>query len=152
VPQKCSLCIHGERKEIDAALVSGTSYRNIAERFGTSLAAIFRHKSHTAQAIAKATEKRDLNLGDSILSRLEKLYERGEKILDDAERGGDGRLALASIREVRETLGGIFALANKAAAAGGAGGPVFQVAVVYGATESQDAVVDGEIMDERRES
>ena len=150
MPQKCSLCIHGERKEIDAALVSGTSYRNIAERFGTSLAAIFRHKSHTAQAIAKATEKRDLNLGDSILSRLEKLYERGEKILEDAERGGDGRLALASIREVRETLGGIFALANKAAAAGGAGGPVFQVAVVYGAT--QDAAVDGEIMDERRES
>ena len=56
---------------------------------------------------------------------------------------------MASIREVRETLGGIFALANKAAAAGGTGGPVFQVVVVYRATESQDAVVDGEIVDKK---
>src|SRR5574340_1696695 len=50
MPQHCSLCIHEQRREIDMALVTGTSYRNIAERFGTSLAAIFRHKRHKVSA------------------------------------------------------------------------------------------------------
>ena len=50
----------------------------------------------------------------AIRARLEKLYHRAEKVLNAAETSGDGRLALASIREVRETLSGLYALVSKA--------------------------------------
>jgi hypothetical protein len=60
-------------------------------------------------------EKREESIGSLVMARLEKLYQRAEKLLNDAEASGDGRLALAGIREVRETLGGLFTLANKAA-------------------------------------
>jgi len=53
------------------------------------------------------------------MARLESLYRRGERVLDEAERPGDGRLALQAIRETREVLAGVFALASKAADSGG---------------------------------
>ena len=40
----CSICTHSERLEIDRLLLQGTSYRDIAGRFGLSKTAIFRHK------------------------------------------------------------------------------------------------------------
>jgi hypothetical protein len=52
------------------------------------------------------------------MSRLEKLYQRAERVLGDAEASGDSRLALAGIREVRETLAGVYTLAAKAAGGG----------------------------------
>jgi len=40
----CSICAHTERLEIDRLLLQGTSYRDIAGRFGLSKTAISRHK------------------------------------------------------------------------------------------------------------
>jgi hypothetical protein len=80
---------------------------------------LLRHKSHVARAIVKASEKREESIGESVRVRLEKLYQRADKVLSDAETSGDGRLALAAIREARETQGTLFALALKVAEAGG---------------------------------
>lgn len=118
MPRTCLACSSPKRVEIDKAIAIGEPLRNIAERVSISLAALFRHKTHVGQAIVKASEKREVSIGESVMSRLEKLYRRGEKVLKDAETSGDGRLALAGIREVRETLGGIFALVSKAGVQG----------------------------------
>ncbi len=118
MPRTCLACSSPNRKAIDAALASGEALRSIAKRVSISDTALFRHKAHVAGAIVKASERREESIGESILARLEKLYQRGERILDDAERSGDGRLALQAIRETREVLAGVFALANKAAASG----------------------------------
>jgi len=115
MPRTCLACSSPDRKAIDVALASSEPLRNIAERVSISPTALFRHKAHVAGAIVKASEKREESIGDSIMTRLEKLYHRAEKVLNDAEASGDGRLALASIREVRETLGGLFALVSKSA-------------------------------------
>ena len=80
-----------------------------------------RHKAHVSVSLAKIAERREESIGESIMARLEKLYQRAESVLDDAEESGDGRLALAGIREVRETLAGIYTLASKAAEAGTGG-------------------------------
>jgi hypothetical protein len=69
---------------------------------------LLRHKAHVSVALAKIAQKREGSIGELIMARLEKLYQRAEKVLNDAEASGDGRLALAGIREVRETLGGIL--------------------------------------------
>jgi Family of unknown function (DUF5681) len=50
MPRACSICNHEQREEIEKAIVAGMSYRNVAERFGTSATAVFRHKSHEDSA------------------------------------------------------------------------------------------------------
>lgn len=118
MPRTCRACSSPKRTEIDGALVAGEPLRNISKRVSISPAALLRHKTHAGQAIVKAAERREESIGESVLSRLESLYRRGEKILSEAERSGDGRLALQAIRESREVLAGVFTLANKAAEAG----------------------------------
>ena len=46
MPRTCRACSSSERKEIDKALATGESFRNVAERFGTSSSAVFWHKAH----------------------------------------------------------------------------------------------------------
>jgi hypothetical protein len=118
MPRTCTICSHDAREEIDSALASRASIRGISRDFAVSEDALFRHKAHVAGAIVKASEKREEFIRESIMARLEKLYQRGKRVLDDAERSGDGRLALQAIRETREALAGVFALANKAARGG----------------------------------
>jgi hypothetical protein len=113
MPRTCLACSSPNRAAIDTAIAKGEPLREIAEKSRISISALHRHKTHAGQAIVKASEKREESIGESIMTRLEKLYQRAEKVLNDAETSGDGRLALASIREVRETLGGLFALVSK---------------------------------------
>jgi hypothetical protein len=119
MPRTCRACSSPDRTAIDEAIVSGEPLRNIAKRVSISPAALLRHKTHVSQALVKASEKREESIGVSIMARLEGLYQRAEKVLNNAEASGDGRLALAGIREVRETLGGLFALVIKNAESGG---------------------------------
>jgi hypothetical protein len=98
VPRTCLACSSPNRTAIDEAIAIGEPLRDIAERVSISPAALFRHKAHVAEAIVKASEKREESIGESILARLEKLYQRAEKVLNDAEASRDGRLALAGIR------------------------------------------------------
>ena len=122
MPRTCLACSSPNRAAIDKAIATGEPLRSIAERVSISDTALFRHKAHVSVALAKIAEKREESIGNSIMARLEKLYQRAEKVLNDAEASGDGRLALAGIREVRETLAGLFALASKAAETGGGDG------------------------------
>lgn len=114
MPRTCLACSSPNRVAIDTALASGEALRNIAKRVSISPTALLRHKAHVGQAIVKASEKREESIGNAVSNRLEKLYQRAERILSDAEASGDGRLALAALREVRETLAGIYSLASKA--------------------------------------
>jgi hypothetical protein len=55
MPRPCSICRHPEVAAINAQLVSGETYRNVAKRYGTfSPATVVRHRPHIAKAIAKA--------------------------------------------------------------------------------------------------
>lgn len=115
MPRTCLACSSPNRTAIDKAIATGEPLRSIAKRVSISPAGLLRHKVHVSVALAKMAEKREESIGSLVMARLEKLYQRAEKLLNDAEASGDGRLALAGIREVRETLGGLFTLANKAA-------------------------------------
>lgn len=91
------------------------SLRDIAGRFHVSKSAAARHRAHVGVAVVKAAERQAVSIGESILSRLESLHVRANTILDSAERSGDFKIALAAIRELRETLAGIYKLASEAA-------------------------------------
>jgi transposase len=116
VPPKCTICFHDRRNEIDAELAAGTSYRNIAERFGTSLAALNRHKAHVARSIVKASERREERLGDSLLDQMERVQSKAWELLANTEAQGDNRAAIIALREVRECLQSLGVILAKAKA------------------------------------
>lgn len=100
VVPSCSICTNDDREAIDADLIAGLSYRDIAARYGVTPSSLTRHrKAHISPAIVAVAVARGTTLAD----RVEQLYDRASAILTTAERGGQGALSLAAIREMRST-------------------------------------------------
>ena len=120
---RCTICNHSQRVEIDKALVAGATYREIAQRFGVSRDALYRHRKngHIAEQIAKAARKKEVKQAreiasvvevkarneaanvETLLQQITSLKDRALTILDNAEREGTREACLA-LGEVRRTL------------------------------------------------
>jgi hypothetical protein len=106
-----------EREAIDKALVNGEPLRNIAKRVSISPAALLRHKNHVVQAIVTASEKREEQLGDTMLDEMRRVQRKAWELLARTESEGDYRGSIVALREVREcleSLGEMLAKANEA--------------------------------------
>ena len=117
---QCTICNHPQRVEIDKALISGATYREIAQRFGASRDALYRHRKngHIAEQIAKVAKKKEIQQAkevqaailaqeaqeaadaQTILDEVSRLKDRALTILDRAETEGT-REACMALREVR---------------------------------------------------
>jgi hypothetical protein len=104
----CTVCQHQGRRKIDAAIVFGKSERSIAKQFRVTSAAIHRHKIHVAESLERASEKREVSIGESILDRLENLYQRGVSNLDKAEKTKSHYAICSYLRELRGILAGLY--------------------------------------------
>lgn len=105
MPRKCSICEHAQRADIDAALVRGDVYRDVARRFACSEHALFRHKQeHIPAHLAQAQEAQDVAQADTLLAQVRHLQTKALGILAKAEGAGDLRAATAAIREARECI------------------------------------------------
>ena len=103
MPPKCTICHHPDREAIDAALVSGETLRDIAQRFAVSRDALYRHKAHIPTSVAKAHEADEVAEADRLLATVRDLMQSAIGTITQAENGGDLRTKLAAIREARET-------------------------------------------------
>lgn len=104
MPRKCSVCSHPEVDAINQALVSGQSYRNIAERFGLAMSSVYRHKSeHLPNALIKAAEAEQVASADDLLRQIRELQAKALAILD-RNMGKDDKIALSAIKEARANL------------------------------------------------
>ena len=105
MPRRCSICQHPQHADIDAALVAGGSYREVARDYSASEAALFRHKQeHIPALLAKAEDAAMVASADTLLEQVRTLQRRALGILDTAEHAGDLRAATAAIREARECI------------------------------------------------
>ena len=101
MPRRCSVCDHPERAAIDAALVEGVSYRDIARQWGVSKDAVSRHKAdHLPAHLAAAQEAATAASADDLLAQVETLRQKATRIGDKAEKAGDLRTALQGVREL----------------------------------------------------
>jgi hypothetical protein len=132
MPRTCLACSNPDRAAIDEALAKGEPLREISGKSRISMSALHRHKSHAAKAIVKASERREERLGDSLLNEMRRMNRKAWDLLGKAESEGDYRGAIVGLREARECIEAQDKMLSRAAEAGGNGGPMFQVAIVYG--------------------
>ena len=128
MPRTCLACSSSEREAIDKALVAGEPLRNIAKRVSISPAGLLRHKSHVAGAIAKAQERREEKLGDTIFDEMRRVLAKAWELSGKAESEGDHRGAIVGLREVRECLVSLNGLLTKAES--GSGGITVSIELV----------------------
>ena len=106
MPLRCTICSHPERTAIDAALVADADpLRTLAERYGVSHTALFRHKeTHLLESLTQAQAAAQVAQADDLLSQVQDLQRRTLKILKTAEETKALGLALGAIREARNNL------------------------------------------------
>lgn len=101
---RCKVCNHVQRIEIDQALVAGESLRSVAKRFGIHYSSLSRHKSHISEQLSKNFALREfqgLQHGQSVLQQIESLQEKALDLLTQAENAGDIKTAIQAVRETR---------------------------------------------------
>ncbi len=105
MPRPCTVCTHPDRAGIDQALVSGQSYRTIAKRSGTSPSAVLRHKeSHLSTTLLKASGAREVARADDLLQKVRDLEAEARRIGRRAEKEGDLRCAIASVKQLMDIV------------------------------------------------
>lgn len=129
MPRTCLTCSSPEREAIEKALVGGEPLRDIAERVSISPAALSRHKSHVSQAIVKAAERREEQLGDNLLDEMRRIQRKAWELLGKAESEGDHRGAIVALREVRECLESLGEMIEKVGAHSGESAQPFELTV-----------------------
>ncbi len=104
--RKCSVCVCDDVEEINAALVGGASYRDVARQFAPlKKDAIGRHaRSHIPAKLATAAAAVDLAGADRLAADVAHLRDRALAILAEAEKTKDHRTALGAIREARGVI------------------------------------------------
>src|SRR6516225_41609 len=100
MPRACSVCRHTQRHEVDHALLSGKTYREITGSFPLSKSALERHRDHITSSLAKAKEAAVVANADSLLEQLKQLSADARRIQQKAEQARDYRAALAGVREL----------------------------------------------------
>ena len=98
----CTVCAHPQRGEIDRLLVGGTAlYRNIAERFGLSVAALFRHRTdHLPAALVQAAGAEEVKQALDVVQQLKAINGAALRVLRDAQAAGEGELVLKAVDRV----------------------------------------------------
>jgi hypothetical protein len=112
MPRTCTICTHPSREPIERSLIANAPYRHIATQYGTSTAALQRHRPHLTQALVKVHDAvevaRSERLLDSVRTgegRAERMYAAAEGIMVRALESQDLRTALGAIRTAVDVMG-----------------------------------------------
>jgi transposase-like protein len=105
MPRMCTVCAHSERASIEAALVSGAAYRDIARQHHVSKDALMRHKAdHIPAAIAKSQEAKEEAQALDVVRQLKAINGTAIAILADARRRRDDDTALRAMDRIHKQL------------------------------------------------
>jgi hypothetical protein len=107
MPRTCTVCVHPERGEIDAALIRGVSpYQLEATYSDLTRESIKRHKEsdHIPSKLLKAHAVEEVTAADVLLEDIASIRSAAFRALDRAEEAGDMNTLLRAIREARENV------------------------------------------------
>ena len=97
--QRCSVCSHPSRPEIDRGLINRVPYRSLAGQFGLSPSALCRHTRHLASRLDWEQRRQDASRQAALLEQLELLDTRLNRLFNSALDLRSLNVALGCIRE-----------------------------------------------------
>lgn len=108
MPRSCQVCNHPKRLQIDREIIDGKSKSGIASGYGVPAHSLSYHaEHHLSRQLTQAYEKKGLAESMDLLSRIDKILSRAEKIFtrnyEKNNMGGD-TLALKALGEQRSTI------------------------------------------------
>jgi len=106
MPQRCAVCDHPSRQEIDRILALNSGpLREIVEKYGIGMGPVWRHNQlHLPKTLVEAIMAERNREGRSLVSRIDRMACRVEKLLDDPKINGSAPQILAAVRELRPSL------------------------------------------------
>jgi hypothetical protein len=105
MPRTCLVCHSPKRNEIDAALLSGTSYRSIARHFNAPPDSVFRHKrDHLSPALVRAKDAAEILDADRLIEHLQSLRQETLDVLAAAKQSRDSQMMLKAIARAEAQL------------------------------------------------
>ena len=112
----CTICAHEQRIEIEKDHYKGVPNREIAKRYECSPSALWRHftQGHALQEVAEETRCELARSGESYLDRLHVVEETAHKYLLKAEKSENVLEIRAWLKELRESLKVLAAVAYAA--------------------------------------
>lgn len=104
-----TVCSHPRRRQIDLALVGGTSNRKVAAQFGLTEASVRRHlDAHVPAMLRRAAhgekEAEELQLAGDLSDQVRQIRDRAASLLQKAETAGDLKTALQACRELSRCI------------------------------------------------
>lgn len=106
---QCKACNHGKRDQVDHALATGGTIRNVASRFGLSVGCVHRHQAEhlapaaegAAAAIVKAAEAYEADVQSKTARAILTKIRVADRLLAGAEEDRDWGAAVRAISEFR---------------------------------------------------
>jgi hypothetical protein len=101
----CTVCGHDERDAIERAMLAMQPYRRIAQRYGVSERALYRHHDdHLSAALIQSHRIGEVTRADDLIDRLIAMARETQAILDRAKAAEDDELALKAIARAEKQI------------------------------------------------
>lgn len=102
MPQRCRVCAHPNKQEIEKQIVQGIAHTRIGKRYGVSHDSIGYHaEHHLSETLAMAHSEQQKNHALDLFQGITDTYQKAERILQNAISDKNPRLALEAMREMR---------------------------------------------------
>lgn len=96
---RCTICTHPAISDIDRGLMAGYSFRSLAEQYGVSASALFRHTKHLARRLQMQGDHQERQHQEEVLDKLDLLEHRLNRLFQEAHTHNSYNVALGCIQE-----------------------------------------------------
>ncbi len=108
MPDRCDLCKHKDRLEMERAYLQGEAYLKISKTYNVPYHAVRNHmQNHLTRQIVQAYERKRLDESFDILNRIDNILSKTETIFErnyDQKRDGMALKAIGEQRNILELL------------------------------------------------
>jgi len=105
MPNRCTICLHARRLEIDHAICAGGALAPIAKDYGLQYSALANHAHHhITRQLTTAIEKKQIAFGEELLETIQSIITRAENIFTRNYQAKKDFLALKALDSQRNTI------------------------------------------------
>jgi hypothetical protein len=97
--QRCTVCNHAARDDIDQALIQGLPLRPLGAQYGVSSSALSRHLKHLRQALANRDQREYLAHQAALMDELDLLKSRLDRLFRKSEDLHSFHISLGCLQE-----------------------------------------------------